>query len=107
VSLFKEKRGIWEMTITSTYPDIVDSEVQLSTPTTTNADKFFPNYQPIGKRRVEGGGTMFPVGRKFCQKIQMWPTKKFSSRRRQKYYINLPKVTEKWQKKISNNNFTF
>jgi hypothetical protein len=72
VSVFKEKRGIWEpmpeLTITSPNLDIVDYEVHLSIPTMTNADKFFPNYQPIGKRRVEGGGTMFSVGRKFCQK---------------------------------------
>jgi hypothetical protein len=57
VSVFKEKHGIWdpmpELTITSPYPDIVDSEVQLSTTSMTNADKFFPNYQPIGKRRGE------------------------------------------------------
>jgi hypothetical protein len=52
-----------ELTITSPYLDIVDSEVHLSIPTMTNTDKFFPNYQPIGKSRVEGGGTMFPVGR--------------------------------------------
>jgi hypothetical protein len=32
------------------------AEVQLSTPTMTNADEFFSNYQPVGKRRVKGGG---------------------------------------------------
>jgi hypothetical protein len=48
-----------ELTVTSPY-FIVDSEDQLSTPTTTNVDKCFPNYakmeQPIGKERVRGGG---------------------------------------------------
>jgi hypothetical protein len=44
-----------ELTITSPYL-IVDSEDQLSTPTTTNDDECFSNYskneQPIGKGRV-------------------------------------------------------
>jgi restriction endonuclease len=59
----KEKRGvrdpILELTMTSPYL-IVDSEVQLSTPTTTNAKECYPNYskmeQPIGKERGQGRG---------------------------------------------------
>ncbi len=47
MSVFKEKRGIWdplpELTITSPYLDIVDSEVHLSIPTMTNADKLSAN----------------------------------------------------------------
>ncbi len=38
---------------------IVDSEVQLSTLTTTNVDECFPHQQPIGKqerRQYEEGG---------------------------------------------------
>jgi hypothetical protein len=39
---------------------IVDSEVKLSTPATTNVDECFPDYsnmgQPIGKERVRGRG---------------------------------------------------
>jgi hypothetical protein len=49
-----------ELTITLLYL-IVFSEVQLSTLTTTNGDKCFPNHskleQLIGKGRVRGRGT--------------------------------------------------
>ncbi len=44
-----------ELTLRLTSPYlIVDSKVQLSTPTTTNADEYFPNYQLIGKGRISG-----------------------------------------------------
>ncbi len=60
---FKEKPGIWdsmlELITTSPYI-IVDSEVQLTTRTTMNAEKCFANYskteQPIVKGRVRGRG---------------------------------------------------
>jgi hypothetical protein len=48
-----------ELTINSPYL-IVDSKIQLSTPTTTSADKCFPKWekmeQQIGKGRVRGWG---------------------------------------------------
>jgi hypothetical protein len=58
-AVFKEKHGAAELTITSSFL-IVDSGVQPSTPTRTNATECFPDYskmeQPIGKGRVQGGG---------------------------------------------------
>ncbi len=59
-AVFKEKRGIRDpmLTITSLHL-IVDSEVQLSTPTMTYADECFSNYskmeQLIGIGRGRGG----------------------------------------------------
>jgi len=64
-----------ELTKTSPYL-MADSEVQLSTPTTTNADKCFSDFQPIEKRRVRGRGRgSVPGGRKCCQ-IGKMQTKK-------------------------------
>jgi hypothetical protein len=62
-AVFKEKRGIGDpmlqLTITSPYL-IVDSEVQLSIPTTTNSGECFLIYskieQPIGNGRERGRG---------------------------------------------------
>ncbi len=47
-------------------------------------------------------------GRKFCQKAQLWPKKiRWQQKLIAESYIILPKMPEKWQKKIFNNYVNF